>query len=126
MAGYVARALGECLAEVPVATEELAASLPREELNRIGFQLYEAFRPSVPEGVKGCGAKAGRYSQGRMLRSFIAGATLLAGMVASLAGQAQQLPGPGGHNPDVAKRAQSLGLFAGAGLRAQFARTNGR
>ena len=58
VAGYVARAFGERLAEERAAMEELAASLPREELNRTGFQLYEAFRPSVPEGVKGWGAKA--------------------------------------------------------------------
>lgn len=58
MAGYVAHAFGDRLAEVRVAMEELAASMPREELNRIGFRLYEAFRPSVPEGVKSWGAKA--------------------------------------------------------------------
>ena len=58
VAGYVVRAFGDRLAEVRAAMEELAASMPREELNRIGFRLYEAFRPSVPEGVTGWGAKA--------------------------------------------------------------------
>jgi len=38
--------------------EELAASLPPDELNRTGFRLYERFRPEVPEGVEGWGAKA--------------------------------------------------------------------
>jgi hypothetical protein len=27
------------------------------QLNRVGFRLYERFRPEVPEGVKGWGAK---------------------------------------------------------------------
>jgi len=58
VAGYLARAFGDRQDEVRAAMEELAASMPREELNRTGFQLYEHFRPSVPEGVKGWGAKA--------------------------------------------------------------------
>ena len=37
--------------------EALAASLPPEELNRAGFQLYERFRPDVPEGAQGWRAK---------------------------------------------------------------------
>jgi hypothetical protein len=37
--------------------EVLAASLPPEELNRIGFWLYERFRPEVPESAQGWGAK---------------------------------------------------------------------
>jgi hypothetical protein len=37
--------------------EGLAASLPPEELNRVGFRLYERFRPEVPEGAQGWGAK---------------------------------------------------------------------
>jgi hypothetical protein len=28
-----------------------------EELNRVGFRLYEQFRPEVPADVKGWGAK---------------------------------------------------------------------
>ena len=28
-----------------------------EELNRVGFRLYEHFRPEVPAGAKGWGAK---------------------------------------------------------------------
>jgi len=58
VATYIERAFGEHLADVRVAMEELAASMPREELNRVGFRLYEHFRPTVPEGVKGWGAKA--------------------------------------------------------------------
>jgi len=37
--------------------ETVAASLPPEELNRIGFRLYERFRPDVPDGAQGWGAK---------------------------------------------------------------------
>ena len=37
--------------------ECLAASLPPEELNRVGFRLYERFRPEVPDGAQGWGAK---------------------------------------------------------------------
>jgi hypothetical protein len=54
---YVARAFGDRLAEARAAMEMLAASLPPEELNRVGFRLYERFRPDVPEGAQGWGAK---------------------------------------------------------------------
>ena len=54
---YLARAFGERLAEVRAAMEGLAASLPPAELNRVGFRLYERFRPEVPEGAQGWGAK---------------------------------------------------------------------
>ena len=54
---YIARAFGDRLAEVRAAMEALAASLPSEELNRVGFRLYERFRPDVPEGAQGWGAK---------------------------------------------------------------------
>ena len=36
--------------------EALGASLPREELNRVWFRLYERFRPDVPAGALGWGA----------------------------------------------------------------------
>jgi hypothetical protein len=54
---YIARAFGVRLPEVEKAMKELAAGLPADELNRVGFKLYEAFRPEVPEGTKGWGAK---------------------------------------------------------------------
>jgi hypothetical protein len=56
-ASYVERAFGEDLAVVRQAMEALAGSLEPEELNRIGFRLYEHFRPEVPAGAKGWGAK---------------------------------------------------------------------
>jgi hypothetical protein len=55
---YLIRAFGDRLGEVRAAMDKLAASLPADELNRVGFRLYERFRPEVPEGVEGWGAKA--------------------------------------------------------------------
>ena len=55
---YLTRAFGDRIGEVRAAMEELAASLPPDELDRVGFRLYERFRPEVPEGVEGWGAKA--------------------------------------------------------------------
>jgi hypothetical protein len=57
VAAYVAKAFGNHLAVVREAMVALAARHDPEELNRIGFRLYESFRPEVPEGVKGWGAK---------------------------------------------------------------------
>jgi hypothetical protein len=54
---YVSKAFGERLAEVRKAMEDLAARHEPDELNRIGFRLYEQFRPEVPADVKGWGAK---------------------------------------------------------------------
>ncbi|MEN0076567.1 MAG: hypothetical protein AAGC69_19440 [Paracraurococcus sp.] len=54
---YVARAFGSHLAAVREAMEELAGRYEPEELNRIGFRLYEHFRPEVPPDVRGWGAK---------------------------------------------------------------------
>jgi hypothetical protein len=54
---YVERAFGEHLPAVRQTMDRLAASMPSEELNRVGFRLYERFRPEVPTGAKGWGAK---------------------------------------------------------------------
>ena len=54
---YIAKAFGDRLGEARAAMEALAASLPPEELNRVGFRLYERFRPDVPAGAEGWGAK---------------------------------------------------------------------
>ena len=53
----IAKAFGGHLAEVRRAMEALAGRLEPEELNRVGFRLYERFRPEVPADVKGWGAK---------------------------------------------------------------------
>jgi hypothetical protein len=57
VAAYVAKALGARLAEVRGAMEELAGRFEPDELNRVGFRLYEGFRPEVPPDVRGWGAK---------------------------------------------------------------------
>ena len=54
---YVAKAFGDHLAEARKALEDLAARYEPEELNRVGFRLYERFRPEVPPDVRGWGAK---------------------------------------------------------------------
>ena len=54
---YVEKAFGEHLPAVRKAMQALADSLPPEELNRIGFRLYERFRPEVPAGAAGWGKK---------------------------------------------------------------------
>ena len=55
---YLAKAFGDHLAEVQSAMEGLAGRYEPAELNRIGFRLYERFRPEVPPGNEGWGAKA--------------------------------------------------------------------
>src|SRR3954465_11254286 len=56
---YLASKFGDYLDEVRAAMEQLAASLSPEELNRRGFDLYEAFRPAIPTGARGWGAAGG-------------------------------------------------------------------
>ena len=48
--------------------EELSAPLPPDELDPVGFRLYERFRPEVPVGVEGWGAKAA-LDTGRIRRT---------------------------------------------------------
>jgi hypothetical protein len=58
VARYLTKAFGEHLNRVKVAMVELAARHEPHEVNRIGFRLYEGFRPDVPPGAEGWGAKA--------------------------------------------------------------------
>jgi hypothetical protein len=55
---YLVKAFGDHLADVRAAMEELAGRYDPKELNRIGFRLYEAFRPEIPPGNEGWGKKA--------------------------------------------------------------------
>ena len=50
---YLAKAFGDHLDEVRQAMDELANRYEPAELNRIGFRLYEKFRPDVPPGNEG-------------------------------------------------------------------------
>lgn len=54
---YLARAFGEQLRSVFEAMNDLAHSFPPEELETVGFGLYEKFRPAVAEGARGWGQK---------------------------------------------------------------------
>jgi hypothetical protein len=63
---FASGAFGDRLGEARAAIEALAASLPPEELNRVGFQLYERLQPDVPEGAQGRGAK-GELRVGRIV-----------------------------------------------------------
>nr|WP_294516063.1 hypothetical protein [uncultured Rhodopila sp.] len=55
---YLVKAFGARLADVRTAMALLAARYEPAELNRIGFRLYERFRPDVPPGTAGWAAKA--------------------------------------------------------------------
>jgi len=50
---YLARAFGEHLDQVRAAMEALADRYEPAALNRVGFRLYERFRPDVPPGNQG-------------------------------------------------------------------------
>ena len=54
---YLAKAFGNRLDAVREAMEELAGRYEPTELNRIGFRLYERFRPEVPAGNAGWGTR---------------------------------------------------------------------
>jgi hypothetical protein len=54
---YFANKFGDNLDDVTAAMEDLAGSFEPEELNRIAFRLYEQFRPEIPKGKRGWGAK---------------------------------------------------------------------
>jgi len=54
---YLEKKFGEHLAEARAAMELLADSLTPAQLEIQAFPLYEKFRPQVPEGKKGWGAK---------------------------------------------------------------------
>jgi hypothetical protein len=55
---YLTKAFGDHLPAIRAAMEELANRHEPRELNRIGFRLYERFRPEVPPGAEGWGSKA--------------------------------------------------------------------
>jgi hypothetical protein len=53
---YLEKKFGEALPEVRGAMQELAKSISKDELKRRAYDLYEEFRPVVPEGKRGWGA----------------------------------------------------------------------
>jgi hypothetical protein len=56
--GYLKRAFGDDLADVEAALGGLAESLPKKDVGKEAYRLYEKFRPTVPDGQKGWGQKA--------------------------------------------------------------------
>jgi hypothetical protein len=54
---YLEEKFGTALDDVRKAMRTLARAFPPGELNTRGFSLYERFRPAIPEGVRGWGAK---------------------------------------------------------------------
>ena len=54
---YLESKFGEALDDTRAAMGTLAKSLARDELAVSAFSLYESFRPGIPAGVRGWGAK---------------------------------------------------------------------
>jgi hypothetical protein len=54
---YLEGKFGEALESVRRAMKELARAFGGQELAKHAFSLYERFRPEIPEGVRGWGAK---------------------------------------------------------------------
>jgi hypothetical protein len=54
---YLESKFGEALPKARKAMMELAKAFEPAELAKVGFGLYEQFRPKIPEGVGGWGAK---------------------------------------------------------------------
>jgi hypothetical protein len=54
---YLQGKFGDSLQSVRNAMEELARSFAPEDLSLNAFSLYEQFRPEIPSGVRGWGAK---------------------------------------------------------------------
>jgi hypothetical protein len=54
---YLEQKFGESLTEVRQAMHELARSFDEKELAEKAYMLYEKFRPEIPEGKKGWGAR---------------------------------------------------------------------
>jgi hypothetical protein len=57
---YLESKFGEDLSAARSAMEKLARSYPPRELAERCYSLYERFRPAIPSGVKGWGAKGSR------------------------------------------------------------------
>ena len=62
---YLEQKFGDALPQAEAAMRTLAKAYPPERLAEIAFSLYEEFRPEVPEGKKGWGAK-GRLDLNRL------------------------------------------------------------
>ena len=54
---YLGSKFGESLGTARAAMRDLAKAFRPEQLSTNAFALYEDFRPAIPAGVKGWGAK---------------------------------------------------------------------
>ena len=54
---YLASKFGDALDDARAAMKRLAAAFSRDELAEKAYALYEAFRPKIPAGTRGWGAK---------------------------------------------------------------------
>src|SRR6267143_1453060 len=54
---YLESKFGESLGTVRAAMRDLANAFRPEQLSENAFKVYEEFRPAIPEGVRGWGAK---------------------------------------------------------------------
>jgi len=54
---YLESKFGESLGPIRSAMSDLAKAFRSEQLRTNAFNLYEQFRPAIPEGVRGWGAK---------------------------------------------------------------------
>jgi hypothetical protein len=64
---YLEQKFGDALADARTAMSALAASYPRAALAEAAYGLYEQFRPAIPAGVRGWGAK-GELDLGALAR----------------------------------------------------------
>jgi hypothetical protein len=64
---YLEGKFGDALPKVRTAMMELASAFDMDELAQRGFALYEQFRPHIPEGSGGWGAK-GELDRGRIAK----------------------------------------------------------
>jgi hypothetical protein len=67
---YLESKFGDALPAVRKAMTQLASALKPDELAQRGFGLYEQFRPVIPEGVQGWGAK-GELDLGRISKQAV-------------------------------------------------------
>src|ERR1700732_3303799 len=58
---YLESKFGESLDTARAAMRDLAKAFRPEQLSQNAFSLYEKFRPAIPEGVTGWGAKGRLY-----------------------------------------------------------------
>jgi hypothetical protein len=54
---YLEKKFGDDLEDARAAMEKLAKAYPAKQLEKKAYDLYEKFRPEIPEGKKGWGAK---------------------------------------------------------------------